>query len=191
MPVYSFSQISINTLYSRSFYSKGDFRGNNFQIGLQKKLKKNFEANIMLGSYQFSRSDEYYYRTTSSGPFDQLAEFRHLVLINHVDLGLNYYVIDKKFKVAIGVAGTVSRTITTSPNEYSIVFPDITNFSLPIYQIYYQDKLKNTSIGPTANINCQYSISKNAIVGLSFSYLQLKDVLIWSFPINFKYKLSN
>lgn len=190
-PVCSFCQISINTLYGRSFYSKGDFRGNDFQIGLQKRLANNFEASLMLGSYQFSKSDEYYYRATPLGSFDQVAEYRHLVLINHMDLGVNYKLINKKIKVVLGVAGSVSRLITTSPKEYSIVFPDITNFSLPIYQIYFQDKFKTTIIGPTANLNCQYSISKNAIVGLSFSYLQLKDILIWSFPINFKYQLSN
>lgn len=85
----------------------------------------------MLGSYQFSRSDEYYYRTTSSGPFDQLAEFRHLVLINHVDLGLNYYVIDNKFKVAIGVAGTVSRTITIYGDPLNGISPHIPFTELP------------------------------------------------------------
>jgi hypothetical protein len=190
-PISSFSQISINTKYGRSFYSKGDFRGNDFQIGLQKRMSKNFEASLMLGSYQFSKSDEYYYKATPLGSFDQLAEFRHLVLINHMDLGVNYKLINKKIKVVLGVAGSVSRLITTSPKEYSIVFPDITNFSLPIYQIYFQDKFKTTIVGPSANINCQYSISKNAIVGLSFSYLQLKDILIWSFPLNFKYQLSN
>jgi hypothetical protein len=144
----------------------------------------------MLGNYQFSKSDEYYYKKTISGPFDQIAEFRHLVLINHIDLGLNYFVVDKKFKVAIGVGGSISRQITTSPRSYSITFPDITDFSLPIYQIYFQETFKTTIIGPTANFNCQYSISDRATVGLSFSYLQLKDVLIWSLPLNFKYRLS-
>jgi hypothetical protein len=190
LPKFSFSQIFINTSYGRSFYSKGDFRGNDFQIGLQKRLSNIFEASLMLGSYQFSKSHEYYYRANTSGPFDQLAEFRHLVLINHADLGVNYTIINKRFKVAIGVAGSVSRLITTSPKEYSIVFPDITDFPLPIYQIYFQDKFKTTIAGPSAKVNCQYSISKNAIVGLSFSYLQLKDILVWSFPLNFKYQLD-
>ena len=187
----SFAQITLSSSIGPAFYSKGDFRGNNFQIGVQKKMKRNLELIFKLGNFQFSKSDEYFYQKEINGPFDNIAEFRHVVLLNHLNLGANYYIFNKKFKAIIGLFGTIARTTTTSPQEYRIDFPAATGYHLPIYQIYYPDKFKKINLGPSAELQLQYAISDKIDLGLSLSYLQIKNILIWSLPLKFKYKIKN